>query len=69
MSSTDLSMMYPNDTTYHIPNLTLSALNASQECMRDREMGMYFLTSVSTMAAAMVIVLVPRLIMAPCRRV
>ena len=45
----------------------LARLEASKECMADRQMWRYMLTSVATLSAAVTIVLLPRLFSAPFR--
>ena len=47
-------------------NVTADALN-SEFCMADRHMWYYFLISVATLALAIILVLVPRMLSAPCR--
>eukprot|EP00095_Tigriopus_kingsejongensis_P012668 maker-scaffold22_size673200-snap-gene-1.19 protein:Tk12668 transcript:maker-scaffold22_size673200-snap-gene-1.19-mRNA-1 annotation:"calcium-activated potassium channel" len=40
----------------------------SEVCMADRQAGFYFLVSVATFAAALIVVLVPRILLVPCRK-
>lgn len=47
-------------------NMTEEEL-AQKACMDDRKMGLYVLASVATLAAFLVLVLVPRVLSAPCR--
>ena len=49
-----------------IANLTVAEIE-STACMADRHMWYYFLVSISTLAFAIILVLVPRMLSAPCR--
>ena len=52
---------------FWIPELTVAEAAASAECMERRELFTYVLCSLATWAAALVLTLIPRLLIAPCR--
>ena len=69
--TTDRSAMAANATTeapFRIPELTAEEVRASAACMEERELFTYVLCSLATLAGALVLTLIPRLLIAPCKR-
>ena len=58
----------PTEAPFRIPELTAAEVRASAACMEKRELFTYVLCSVATLAAALVLTLIPRLLIAPCKR-
>ena len=53
---------------FWIPELTAAEAAESAKCMEKRELFTYVLCSLATLAGALVLTLVPRLLIAPCKR-
>ena len=55
------------EAPFWIPDLTAAEAASSAKCMERRELFTYVLCSLATWAAALVLTLIPRLLIAPCR--
>ena len=56
------------EAPFWIPELTAAEAAASAKCMEKRELFTYVLCSLATLAGALVLTLIPRLLIAPCKR-